>query len=113
VVDVASDWARYAESEKAARQRDMALRHANDVRTARAQLKRDMKEGRVRLADVLAEPPACTARMPLEDLLLAAPGIGDAKARDLLRDVGLSGSRRVGGLTVGERQRLADALLWR
>jgi hypothetical protein len=113
VTEVASDWARYAESEKAARQRDAALTLANDVRVARAQLKRDMKAGRVRLADVLLEPPACTAKMPLVDLLTAAPKVGRVKADGLLADARLSGSRPVGGLTDRERRRFAELLHWR
>jgi hypothetical protein len=108
-----TEWTRYAESEKAARQRDAALHHANDIRVARAQLKRDMKAGRVRLADVLLEPPACTAKMALIDLLLAAPKVGRVKATGLLADARVSGSRPVGGLTRRERRRLADLLPWR
>jgi hypothetical protein len=36
-----------------------ALVRANEVRCARAQLKRDLLAGRVGLPEVLSEPPAC------------------------------------------------------
>lgn len=53
-----------------------SLAHANTVRYARAQLKRDLAGGSVELAEILEDSPAWTQNMKVRVLLLALPGIG-------------------------------------
>jgi hypothetical protein len=65
-------------------QRLHALSVANSIRTARAELKRELKAGRVRIVDVLAVPPECARTAKVEDLLVALPKIGPHKAARLL-----------------------------
>ena len=43
--------------ERTQSQRKLALKRANEVRTARAQLKRDLKAGRRSIHDLLLDPP--------------------------------------------------------
>lgn len=88
-------------------QRMVALRRANEIRTRRAQLKRDLRAGSVDVADVLADPPEYVRAAKALDILLAVPGVGAVKARALLRGLRISDSKTVGGLS----GRQADALV--
>lgn len=95
------------EQKTAADQARDALRHANDVRVRRAQLKRDIGAGRVTVASVLLDPPEYAAAMRVLDLLLAVPYVGRSRAGTALNGCGVSALRSVGGLS--ERQRVVLA----
>jgi hypothetical protein len=88
-------------------QRMAALEHANRIRMARAQLKRDIVARRARAVDVLTAPPEWAHTMRVLDLLLAIPKVGRVKAMRMLNRHGISPSKTLGGLTV----RQFDALL--
>lgn len=62
-----------------------ALRIANEVRERRKELKADLRNGRVVLADVLFSDAAYLRTMKVRDLLLATPGIGKHKANRALQ----------------------------
>jgi hypothetical protein len=67
-------------------QRMRSLGRANEIRTARATLKKELASGRVQIEDVLAQPPASAATAKVSDLLLAVPGYGPVRAtRSLAR----------------------------
>ncbi|KXP08814.1 integration host factor, actinobacterial type [Tsukamurella pseudospumae] len=85
-------------------QRARALANAAAARTARAQLKADLKSGTVTVADVLAraEDPI-VGRMKVSALLEALPKVGKIKAGEIMAGVEIAPTRRVAGL--GERQR--------
>lgn len=91
-------------------QRIQALAHANDIRSKRAELKRDLKGRRRDVLDVLARPPEWVGTMKLFDLLMAAPKIGRVKAAATLKGCGVSPSRTVGGVTARQRRELAVRL---
>ena len=84
-------------------QRLRALRQANEIRSRRAALKKELASGRVRIADVLARPPAYAKTAKVQDLLLAVPKVGPARAARLLSRCRIAPSKTVGGMT--ERQR--------
>lgn len=75
-------------------QRDEALAHANKVRRARAEIKRQLGCGEVTLADLLADPPATIANAKIGDVLVWARGIGRYRASRIL--AGGPGSPGVG-----------------
>jgi len=80
-------------------QRRAALAVAASARRYRAQLREDLRTGRVRLADVLAAPIAePVARMRVSALLESLPGIGPARSEALMALVGIAANRRVRGL---------------
>ncbi len=54
-------------------QRMDALRRANEVRALRAQLKRDLKAGRVSIGALLLDPPPFLETAKVFDMLLALP----------------------------------------
>ena len=84
-----------------------ALRVANRVRFAAADVKRELRDGRLLLGDALFDERA----MPivLRDLLLVQPRVGPARADRLLCRLKVNGHRRVGDLTERQRRVVADA----
>ena len=92
-------------------QRLRALRHANEVRSARAKLKRELAAGEIELAQILVEPPSCVRMARVRDLLLVLPKIGSVKAGRILAQCGIAHSKTLGGLT--ERQRAELISLFR
>lgn len=91
--------------ERSLQQRMDALRHANEIRSYRAQVKREMKAGRRTIVDELVRVDELMATMKVFDLLLAVPKVGRVKVNKILQRERISPSKTVGGLS--ERQRLA------
>src|SRR5918998_4145090 len=83
-------------------QRMEALKRANDIRVRRAQLKKDLKDGRVQIEEVLRAPPEYVETAKVFDMLMAVPKFGRVKATRLLNPCRISQSKTVGGLS--ERQ---------
>jgi hypothetical protein len=84
-------------------QRMEALKRANDIRVRRAQLKKDLKDARVQIDDILLAPPEWVETAKVFDMLMAVPKLGRVKAARLLNGCRISQSKTVGGLS--ERQR--------
>jgi len=84
-------------------QRLRALRQANEIRSRRAALKKELASGRVRIDDVLAQPPDYAKTAKVQDLLLALPKVGPARAARFLSRCRIAPLKTVGGMT--ERQR--------
>jgi hypothetical protein len=64
-------------------QRLRALRLANEIRSARAKLKKDLASGKIEPAQILAQPPEWVRTARVRDVLLALPKIS---AKVSLRD---------------------------
>lgn len=86
-----------------------ALQHANEVRRARAKLKRRIAGGEISARDVLLSCPWHAATMSVGDLLMSQKWWGRARSRRLLVSVGIPETKPVRTLT--ERQRKALAAL--
>jgi len=84
-------------------QRMDALKRANDIRVRRAQLKKDLKDGRVQVDSILQDPPDYVSTAKVIDILMAVPKFGRVKAARFLNTCRISQSKTVGGLS--ERQR--------
>ncbi len=84
-------------------QRMEALARANHIRVRRAQLKKDLKDGRVQIEAILLDPPDWVSTAKVFDMLRAVPKFGRVKAARLLNQCRISQSKTVGGLS--ERQR--------
>jgi S13-like protein len=80
-----------------------ALRRANEIRTARAQLKRDLKAGKVKIEQLLRDPPEYVQSAKAFDMIVAVPKYGRVKANKILTQCRISPSKTIGGLS--ERQR--------
>ena len=87
-----------------------ALSTANEVRTLRAQLKRDLKAGRVSIGALLLDPPPYLETAKVFDMLLAVPKVGRVKAAKILNSCRVSPSKTFGGLSERQRAELAVRL---
>ena len=88
-----------AASNRSRERRMSALRQANHVRSLRAKLKRDLREGTARLEQILATGADYLASAEVFDLLIAVPKIGPVKANHLLTLARINPSKTVGQLT--------------
>lgn len=91
-------------------QRKEALGKANEIRTGRATLKRNLKGGRVKVHDLLLDPPQYIETMKVFDLLLATPKRGKVKVNKLLVQCRISPSKTIGGLSQRQRTELVSML---
>lgn len=94
---------RYAAPDRSLHQRMDALDRANEIRTFRAELKRDVKAGRANIVDLLLNPDDKILTMKLVDLMLAVPKLGRVKIDKMMRQWRISPSKTIGGMS--ERQR--------
>lgn len=96
--------------ERSLTQRMEALQRANDIRTRRAQLKRDLKGGRTTIQQLLLDPPAYVETAKVFDMLLAVPKYGRVKANRVLTQCRISPSKTIGGLSQRQRSELVAML---
>src|SRR5688572_31417015 len=87
-------------------QRMRALRRANEIRTQRAKLKRDLKAGKVKVEQLLLDPPEWVESAKAFDMLLAVPKYGRVKANKVLSQCRISPSKTIGGLSARQRAEL-------
>jgi hypothetical protein len=83
-----------------------ALKRANDIRVRRAKLKKDLKDGRVRVQVILGDPPDYVETAKVFDILMAVPKFGRVKAARFLNQCRISQSKTVGGLSDRQRAEL-------
>lgn len=90
--------------ELSADQRQEALAKAAEARKARAELREDIKNGKITVKEVLdKDDDPVVARMKVSMLIESLPGYGKAKAQKLMEELQISETRRIKGL--GSRQR--------
>jgi hypothetical protein len=89
-------------------QRMDALQRANDVRVRRAKLKKDLKLGKVRIEQILDNPPEYVETAKVIDILMAVPKFGRVKAARFLNTCRISQSKTVGGLSDRQRTELIE-----
>jgi hypothetical protein len=87
-----------------------ALARANEVRLARAALKRDVSAGRRSVTDVISDSPWEAESMSLSELLCSQRRWGRARSRKLLSSAALGEGKKVGSLTERQRRILVGAL---
>ena len=87
-----------------------ALARANEVRLARAALKRSIAAREVDVATVIAEVPWEAETMNLSELLTAQQRWGRTRTRKLLGSLGLSENKQIGTLTERQRSLLVERL---
>jgi hypothetical protein len=87
-----------------------ALRRANEIRSRRAQLKRDLKGGGARIATIIADPPDYVLTAKVFDMLMAVPKYGKVKATRFLNHCRISQGKTIGGLSERQRNELLELL---
>lgn len=96
--------------DRSVQQRMDALQNANVIRKYRADLKRDLKAGRLSVLDLVQDPPEEIESMKIFDLLVATPKTGNVKANKLLRTCRISPSKTVGGMSDRQRAEIVAML---
>jgi hypothetical protein len=91
-------------------QRMRALQRANEIRSNRAQLKRDLKAGKVKIEKLLLDPPEYVLSAKAFDMILAVPKYGRVKANKILNVCRISPSKTIGGLSERQRAELVHML---
>jgi hypothetical protein len=86
-----------------------ALERANQVRLARAELKRRVAMGEVDVAEVILECPWETESMAVADLLMSQRRWGQTRCRKFLSQLPMSEKKTLGSMT--ERQRRTMAMM--
>lgn len=91
-------------------QRRAGLAKANEIRSKRSQLKRDIRAGRENAMRVVANPPWFVETMAVQDVLLATRRVGVTKAWKVLSRAGISPAKPLGALTHRQRKVLLDEM---
>jgi hypothetical protein len=87
-------------------QRKQALEKAAEARRKRAELKGQLKSGKLTLTDVLARSDDTVGKMKVSTVLESLPGVGKVRARKFMEKLDISVSRRVRGLGAKQRESL-------
>jgi guanylate kinase len=88
-------------------QRKQALEKAAIARKKRAELKGQLKSGKLTLGDVLSRQDDDTVgKMKVSTVLESLPGVGKVRARKIMERLDISASRRVRGLGAKQRESL-------
>jgi hypothetical protein len=88
----------------------VALARANEVRLARAELKRQIADGEISAAHVILECPWEAASMTVSDVLTSQRRWGSTRCRRLLATIPMSENKTVGSMTQRQREALAGLL---
>ncbi|MGB3346713.1 MAG: integration host factor, actinobacterial type [Candidatus Humimicrobiia bacterium] len=84
-------------------QRKEGLEKALKLRRERAELKKNLKRGKISLKEVLETSGQTVERIKAKDILTSLPGVGKITAAKTMNEVKIAVSRRVKGL--GARQK--------
>jgi hypothetical protein len=87
-----------------------ALELANRVRLARAELKRQIAEGEVSVAEIVLECPWEAESMKISDLLTSQHRWGLTRCRRFLATIPIPENKTIGSMTERQRRALALAL---
>jgi hypothetical protein len=88
----------------------LALAHANQIRLARAAIKRSIKAGMLAATEILATCPDEVATMTVSELLCSQQRWGKARARKFLSPLAINENRALGKLTTRQRDEMAERL---
>jgi hypothetical protein len=87
-----------------------ALARANRVRLARADLKRQVAEGEISVAEVVLTCPWEAESMAISDLLMSQHRWGRTRCRRFLASIPMSETKTIGSMTERQRHALAAML---
>jgi hypothetical protein len=87
-----------------------ALERANEVRLARADLKRRVADGELNAADVILSAPWEVESMAVADLLMSQRRWGHTRCRKFLAGIPMSETKTIGSMTERQRRSLSATL---
>ncbi len=88
----------------------VALERANEVRLARAELKRRIAGAELDVVDVILRCPAEAHSMAVADLLMSQRRWGQTRCRKFLAQIPMSEKKTIGSMTDRQRHTLAALL---
>jgi hypothetical protein len=88
-----------------------ALQRANEVRLARAELKRRVSEGELAVSEIVLDSPWEAESMAIADLLMSQRRWGRTRCRRFLAQVPLLETKTIGSLTDRQRRAVAAQLM--
>lgn len=88
-----------------------ALKKAQEIRSKRAKIRQNLKNGKTSIREVLAIiNDDVVAKMRVAYLLESLPRIGKVRTRKIMTDIGINETRRIQGLGNRQRQALLERL---
>ena len=94
-----------------AEQRKNALEKAQQIRSQRMEIRKQLKVGKLSLADILNDAEnEIYAKMRVKYLLESLPQIGKITAAKLMEEIGIDEARRVQGLGSRQKAQLLEKL---
>ena len=87
-----------------------ALAQANKVRLARAELKRQVADGELSVADIVLDCPWEAESMNIADLLMSQHRWGRTRCRRFLTQIPMNETKTIGSMTDRQRKCLAGRL---
>ncbi|MGA2469762.1 MAG: hypothetical protein ABSG64_03635 [Solirubrobacteraceae bacterium] len=87
-----------------------ALQRANEVRLARAELKRRVAEGETSVAQIVLSAPWEVDTMAVAELLMSQRRWGHTRARRFLAGIPMAETKTIGSMTDRQRQTLSAML---
>lgn len=91
-------------------ERKAALDKALEARKKRSLALKELKQRKVSLEDLLNTQDECLRRIKIYDLLRVYKGIGNTKARKILKELHIAETRRIAGLGKHQHAALLDFL---
>ena len=91
-------------------ERARAREKATAARTARAEIKKGLRDGSITVAQVLRRGEEDVSLLKVTELLEATPGIGKVRSAAIMKQIGIAPTRRVRGLGQHQRKALVDYL---
>lgn len=91
-------------------QRMAALDKALEARKKRSSALQELKQGKTSLEDLLTTQDDCLRRIKIYDLLRVYKGIGNARARKIMKELHIAETRRIAGLGKHQHAALLDFL---
>lgn len=88
-----------------------ALQRANEIRLARAELKRRVAVGDLDIAEVILDTPCEAQSMAIADLLMSQRRWGQTRCRKFLAQIPMSEKKTIGSLTERQRRTLVNMLV--
>lgn len=94
-----------------AEERSKALAKAQQIRSQRMEVRKQLKAGKLSLAEILNDPDnEVYAKMRVKYLLESLPQVGKITAAKLMEEIGIDEARRVQGLGSRQKAQLLEKL---
>ena len=90
-------------------QRKVALEKAAKIRKERAEIKKKLKMGQLKVKDLLDRAgDDVVGKMSVKSMIESIPGIGKLRAAKIMEELGISESRKIKGLGANQRKALLE-----